>query len=285
MNIFDTLKHKRFIKNKFFGFDFSTESKIAMVNFINLPSKKDGAVEHHINQFVRSYGINYMMIGGGDTVDIDTPLHRIYRLNTDGIIGFDPWHDFKVFQTYINEMRNLHDIKYLIVQGNCGGAWTALKIAKNIKLESLIFTTPTFTLSDLKDQGLEHDEVHAADFRALFRSHFHSDEDLDTFSVLLNLKNQGIKIDLHWTDRLDRPVLPKGEKLSDHYELQRAKKIDPKRNLKIHLHPLPNNYHTHNLSQWLTACGKMHRIVLEEVYLANTYLNAQANSSSQAINT
>lgn len=283
MNIYETLKHKKFYKNRFFGFDFSTESKIALINFVNLPTKKEGAVDYHINQFVNTYGINYMIIGGGDTISVNTPIDKLYTFNVDGIKGFDPWQDFRVFQVYLNEMRSLHDIKYMIFQGNCGGAWTALKVAKNVKLESILLTTPAFTMSDLSEQGLDPDEVHAVELRQHFNYNFNaSDEEVDTFPVLLNLKNQGIKIDLHWTDRLDKPELPKGEKLSDHYELQRAKSINPKQNLKVHLHQLPHDYHTHNLNRYLIASGKMHRMMREEVHLANAYLNnlnSTANSS------
>lgn len=269
MNIFDTLKHKKFFKNKFFGFDFSTESKIAMINFINIPSRREGAIDDHVGEFVNTYGINYMVIGGGTELAI-----KNYTFNVDGIRGFDEWSDFSVLQQYINEMRLQYDIRYLIFRGNCGGSWTALKVSRNVKLESILLTTPAFTLDDLDELGFKPEEVHGVEFKQDFKKAFNSDDSLDCFPILLDHKDRGIKIDLHWSDRLDREVLPRGEKLSDHWELQRSKKIDPKKNLKIHLHATPAEYHTHNLHRYLIASGKMHRIIREEIYLANIYLNS-----------
>lgn len=275
MSIFDTLKHKKYYKNRFFGFDFSTESKIAMINFINIPSRREGAIDSHVSEFVDTYGINYMVIGGGDDASIQT-----YTFNVDGIRGLDNWSDFVTIQTYISEMRSKYDIKYLIFRGNCGSAWTALKIAQGVKLESMLLSTPAFSLDDLGSLGFKPNEVHAVEFRQDFKRAFNSDENLDAFPILLNLKDQGIKIDLHWAARLDLPQLPYGDKVSDHWELQRAKGIEPKKNLKIHLHHIPADWHTHNLHRHLIACGKMHRIMREEIHLASVYVNSLTPATS-----
>jgi hypothetical protein len=279
MNIFDTLKYKKFYKNRFFGFDFSTESKIALINFINITSKKDGAIDDHVTDFVNTYGINYMVIGGGDNIAADLPIEQFNTFNANGIKGLDDWSDFNVPRTYLNEMRNKYDIRYMIFRGNCGSSWTALKVAQAVKVESMLLTTPAFTLDDLSELGFDPVEVHGVEYKQFFKSKINSVEELDTFPILLELKDQGVKIDLHWAGRLDLPELPRGEKLSDHYELKRAQNINPKRNLKVHLHDLPMEWHTHNLHRHLIACGKLHRMIREEVYLANIYLNSQANSS------
>jgi hypothetical protein len=273
MNIYDTLKYKKFYKNRFFGFNFSTGSKVALINFINIASKKDSDIDYHVNEFVDTYGINYMLIGGGDDINPNPSLEKFNTLNTDGIKGFDQWSDFGVLHNYINEIRNLNGIQYLIYRGNCGSAWTALKVAEKTKVESIMLTTPAFTLGELSDQGFDPAEVHAIEYRQFYKSKVNSIEELDTFPILLGLKDQGIKIDLHWTNRLDLPELPRGEKRSDHYELQRAKNINPKRNLKVHLHDLPLKWHSHNLHRYLVSCGTIHRLIKQEVHLANIYLN------------
>lgn len=280
MNIFDTLKYNKFYRNRFFGFDFSTESKIALINFINIPSKKDGAIEHHINQFVNTYGINYMLVGGGDNVFANVTIDNFNTFNFNGIKGLESWSDFNVLRTYINEMRTQYDIRYLIFRGICGGCWTALKVARTMKLESMLMFTPALSMDDLEDQGFRLDQVHGGEFKRAFKHSIADKSELDTFPLMVELKNRGLKIDVHWASRLDLPTLPPGEKLSDHYELHRTKKIEPKRNLRIHLHDLPPTYHTHVLHRYLNDSGKMHRMIREEVHLANIYLNAQANSSS-----
>lgn len=255
----EILDKKEYIKEHSLCFNFTCPSDIVIVNFLNFAPIFKGELKEITDKISSSLQVNYMTICGGNA-------NYAYRFNLDGIIGFDSWTDPYLIGDFLYELLLVRNkFKYIIFTGDCGGAYTALLASKKVPVHSFLFTTPSITISDFREQGWIEEKVnaykikkYACDNMSFLQGNF------DAFPIFLSHVNNGTKINIHWAINVVK---------TDLYEKNRVEAISNKRNLTITLHQIPHDMNPHHLRDWLNQTARMELYFIQEINIAKAYLS------------
>lgn len=260
ISISTLLDKKSFYKDGAIAFDLSSNSDILFVQFFPQSPTTPGELEHYVKTIVSTHKISVIAITGTD-------VHRVskYRLNLDGIPGFDSWSDPYYLGKFLHELclvRN--NFKYIIFFGDCGGAYTALVSSRIIPIQSLVLTTPALLFVDLEKMGYSKNDITSYQLKKTIIDNIHNLPTTDGFIFLSEHIEAGVKVDIHWASNVRK---------TDLWEKQRVSAIENKRNLTIHSHIVPNYVVPHNLYYWLAQTARLSQIITKEVIIARAYLD------------
>jgi hypothetical protein len=262
------LKHKRFIKEKSIGLDFTSESPISVVEFLPFAPKQKDHIEHLVNQFQKKFEVNYVVISTGKPKK-ETPFST-FTLN--GLIDFDVWNDpFYIGKLLYELLITVNKSKYIIFTGDCGGGYSAILATKSVPINSLLCTTPFISFKDMESYGYKSEQVTSHEHRVWLKNWIDTniyDKVNDLFPLLIQLKNLGTRIEFHWAENPTK---------TDLYERDRVLSLEPSINLKVYSHKSPPYFGPHLIGGWLRYTSILDRLYKTEIDIGKLFLKSTNN--------
>jgi hypothetical protein len=255
MLLHQIIEHKKFCLPGSIAFDFSNNSSITCVEFLNFSKNKD--LEYRATSSAKYYGANYVVIVGGDE-----NIKNDFKHNLDGIKGLSVWQDPFYIGIFVKQLLIKHNSKYNIFYGDCAGGYTALIASKNGPVNSIILTSPTINAGDLSELGIKN--VQGISFRKSIENTININTGvLDAFPIIVDNINQGVRISIHWATNVFG---------SDLYEKNRVLTLPKNLNLNIIEHQMPPTENPHFLAKWLSDTTQLTSIIKKEMQIGNTIL-------------